>query len=423
MREEEMARNVIYFGGGPDNGNLADIVNLPYTDVIVCFEVVDGNLNVYGNGAAFDDNLQSNIRALQNAGKKVLVSFGGDPTTFPSSDWQRCAQSLFTFNPDGQSVIVNNIVAFLAEYGFDGIDIDYEDDDGFTRKAGYDGVQFLIGLTIGISRWLPNYRKIITHAPQSPYWYPDGGYGPNGGPGAPYQTIWSKVGSLITWINNQFYSNPAYDSTAARKVQSYHDIANITGSQKLLMGVLLSGGEGAETLDDMVQNVIPPLLSSYGPQFGGVMGWQFAFDQGGSWANGLWQALVAGSPAPVPQPAPPPTLDPEIVYLCNCYLSDGQKSSEMNYYPKTSLSQHGERPAATAVVATDGTVTWEGHPVVGTFPDGNHFTSNITDHNGPVGAVKGSGFNDYHQFTCRQDSGRLLYSDGNKSCYSIYYCQ
>jgi len=85
----------------------------------------------------------------------------------------------------------------------------------------------------------------------------------------------------------------------------------------------------------------------------------------------------------------------------------------MDYYSKTSQSQHGEQPGAIAVVATNGTVTWEGQPVVGTFPDGNHFTSNFTDHNGPVGAVKGSGFNDFHQFTCRQDSGRLLYSSGN----------
>jgi chitinase len=172
-----MARNVIYFNSD-DNGTLADLVGLPYTDVIG-----------YGDGAAFDDNLQSNIRALKNAGKKVLVSFGGDPNTFPSSEWQRCAQNVLAFDPDGRSVLANNIVQFVAGYEFDGIDIDYEDSDGFTGKAGYDGVEFLVALTGQIARWLPN---IITHAPQSPYWYLDGGYGPNGGPGAPYQEIWAK---------------------------------------------------------------------------------------------------------------------------------------------------------------------------------------------------------------------------------------
>jgi chitinase len=418
MREENMARNVIYFGGGPDNGNLADIVNLPYTDVIVCFlppnSVLspEGDLDVYGDGAAFaDGNLQGNIRVLQNAGKNVLVSFGGSPDVISTSDWKFCAQNVRT--------LVNSINMFVLINGFNGVDIDFEDDAGF--QGAYQGVDFLIALTSGLAQALPPGHNIITHAPQTPYWYPNAGYGDP----APYLQIWQQVSNHIAWFNNQFYDNKDYDATPELKVQTYQQIANISGGpppQKLLMGALLSGGEGVIGLPDMQQKVIPPLQSQFASQFGGVMAWQFAFDQGGNWANGIWQALVAGLPAPVPQPPPRPT-DPEIVYLCNCYLSDGQKSSEMNYYSKTSLSQHGERPAATAVVATDGTVTWEGHPVVGTFPDGNHFTSKITDHNGPDGAVKGSGFNDYHQFTCRQDSGRLLYSDGNKSCYSIYYCQ
>src|SRR5208282_4517338 len=118
IMEENMPRNVIYFGGGADNGNLADIVNLPYTDVIVCFASVDGNLNVYGNGAAFDGNLQSNIRALQNVGKKVLVSFGGSSDVISSSGWNFCAQNVRT--------LVNSISMFVRNNGFDGVDIDYE---------------------------------------------------------------------------------------------------------------------------------------------------------------------------------------------------------------------------------------------------------------------------------------------------------
>ena len=99
-----MARNVIYFGSA--GGSLADIVDLHYTDVIVCFARVDSKLDVFGDGAAFDQNTgnltpdsQSAIQALQNAGKKVLVSFGGDPNTFPSSNWQRVAEDVFKFDP------------------------------------------------------------------------------------------------------------------------------------------------------------------------------------------------------------------------------------------------------------------------------------------------------------------------------------
>jgi hypothetical protein len=43
----------------------------------------------------------------------------------------------------------------------------------------------------------------------------------------------------------------------------------------------------------MINNVITPLKSKFGSQFGGVMGWEFALDQGGTWANGIGQALNA----------------------------------------------------------------------------------------------------------------------------------
>src|SRR5271165_3095245 len=298
--EENMAHNVIYFGGGADNGNLADIVNLPYTDVIVCFAVVDGNLNVYGDGAAFDDNLQSNIRALQNAGKKVLVSFGGSSDVISSSGWNFCAQNVRT--------LVNSISMFVRNKGFDGVDIDYEDNSGFDGTGGYDGVQFLVQLTSGLAQALPTGHNIITHAPQTAYWDASGNqfqWVPIGGR-APYAQIWYEVGDQITWINNQFYSTPYYDKDDLTKSYWYEVVRTFTGLEKLLMGVLLSGGEGAISLDDMAQNVIPALLSAYGSQFGGVMGWQFAFDQDGNWARGIAQALGLTPPVPGPNPEPSP---------------------------------------------------------------------------------------------------------------------
>jgi len=295
-----MPRNVIYFGGGADNGNLADIVNLPYTDVIVCFASVDGNLNVYGNGAAFDGNLQSNIRALQNVGKKVLVSFGGSSDVISSSGWNFCAQNVRT--------LVNSISMFVRNNGFDGVDIDYEDNSGFDGTGGYDGVQFLVQLTSGLAQALPTGHNIITHAPQTAYWDASGNqfqWVPIGGR-APYAQIWYEVGDQITWINNQFYSTPYYDKDDLTKSYWYEVVRTFTGLEKLLMGVLLSGGEGAISLDDMAQNVIPALLSAYGSQFGGVMGWQFAFDQDGNWARGIAQALGLTPPVPGPNPEPSP---------------------------------------------------------------------------------------------------------------------
>ena len=84
-------------------------------------------------------------------------------------------------------------------------------------------------MTNGLAQALPG--KIITHAPQTPYW--DTTYN-----NAPYAQIWKQAGDKISWINNQFYSSGyPYDDTDADKVSWYEKIAAIVGSSKLMMGV------------------------------------------------------------------------------------------------------------------------------------------------------------------------------------------
>ena len=48
------------------------------------------------------------------------------------------------------------------------------------------------------------------------------------------------MGNQITWINNQFYDNPDYDSDAATKVLWYQRVAVITGARNLLVGALVA---------------------------------------------------------------------------------------------------------------------------------------------------------------------------------------
>jgi len=59
------------------------------------------------------------------------------------------------------------------------------------------------------------------------------------------------------------------------------------------MGVPLNpAGRGYLPLDQFTSQVIAPLLQTFGPAFGGVMGWEFSYDQGGTWAEGTAQALA-----------------------------------------------------------------------------------------------------------------------------------
>jgi chitinase len=179
-----MSHNVIYFSSNANQIPLPGIADLPYTDVIVAFLVPDDDLNLVGAGGAFHDNLQINIQALQSAGKNVLISFVGE--TFPSSAYQSYAQDV--------NGLVGQIVNFVTSYGFNGVDIAYEDDAGFTGT--YDGIGFLSALTSGLAQALPSGQNIITHAPQTPYWDPNWNNDPNG---APYTQIWQQVGNQIAW--------------------------------------------------------------------------------------------------------------------------------------------------------------------------------------------------------------------------------
>ena len=290
-------RNVIYYNDNANQISLAGIAKLPYTDVIIGFLVPgsDGTTLVGGggpNGGAFDDQLHNNIRILQNAGRRVLISVGG--ATFPSSAYQGSAAWDW-----GMALLARQIINFVADYNFDGVDIDYEDNTGFGDNRTYDGITFLSNLTTLLADHLPSGRNIITHAPQTPYWDSHSEFAAGGI--APYYQIWQNVGNQIAWVNNQFYSNSDYDSTAARKVDKYQAVAGLIGPQKLLLGAPLTtdAAEGYLPLDQMIHDVIAPLTGIYGTQFGGVMGWQFSLDIDGVWGNGIGNAfgdVLAGIP-------------------------------------------------------------------------------------------------------------------------------
>jgi hypothetical protein len=67
------------------------------------------------------------------------------------------------------------------------------------------------------------------------------------------------------------------------------------------MGVPLNpASSGYLPLDQFTSQVIAPLLQTFGPAFGGVMGWEFSYDQCGTWAEGTAQALVGGTGTPAP---------------------------------------------------------------------------------------------------------------------------
>ena len=297
-------RNVIYYNDAANPIPLAGIASLAYTDVLLGFLLPDGKGNLTGQAYNSDSNGSNStfdangnpdpddIITLQNAGKNVLISLGG--ATFTTDDWQQYTKDV--------SGLVQQVAEYVTSNNLNGVDIDYEDDNGFSGPDGggvYDGVQFLIDLTNGLAQALPPGHNIITHAPAPPYFDPAGGYNPPGGT-APYTQIWQAAGNNIAWFNCQYYNNSGYDEPASTKASSYNTFIATTGvpPPKLLVGTPLdshaANSPAYDPLDQFTSQVISPLRQKYPGAFGGVMGWEFSYDHDGAWADGVGLALAAG---------------------------------------------------------------------------------------------------------------------------------
>ena len=100
-----------------------------------------------GDGPAFTDTLQNDIQLT--AGKNVLISVGGEVNnTDPAwTGWTSAKYKICNENVPG---LVKQIVSWVGSIGADGVEIDFEDSNAFTGKAGYHGITFLSELTRGL---------------------------------------------------------------------------------------------------------------------------------------------------------------------------------------------------------------------------------------------------------------------------------
>ena len=301
--------NVIYTNGVDSNGNdsFPELANTAYTDVIVNFLDVDSNCQFMDQPTVS----QSEMQALHNAGKTVLVSFGNST----SAAYQAC------YNGQMDS-LARNIASFVYSYGFDGVDIDFEDTGAFRNPSdpqysGYDGVAFLTQLTDDLYYDLSQppffQQNTITHAPQTAYWLQNYNY-----PSPPYLQLFWNSGSEIAWFNDQTYSNCQNggntDCAAQDKINNYETIAQDVPVHQLVLGVIVSpcgttdnanppnctgdgyipAGSPYDYNSNDVSSVIAQLEQVYSDQFGGVMGWDYLLDlrdDSGQWSWSMMQAL------------------------------------------------------------------------------------------------------------------------------------
>ena len=289
--------DVIYSNGYDSGGNDAfpELANSHYTDVIVNFLTVDTNCQLDSQPYVSPSDMQT----LHFAGKTVLVSFGNSP----SAAYQACYYG-------GMDNLANQIATYVTNNGFNGVDIDFEDTNSFKNQAGYDGVDFLTQLTDDLYSQLPKSQNIITHAPQTPYWFQDPTYAYQY---PPYAQLYWNSGSEIAWFNNQTYSNcisGRWDCTAQDKINNINNIVQSWGvsSIKLVVGVPVDPcgttdqnnnctGDGyipaRNNQGNDMDALIYQLQNTYPDQFGGVMGWNFILDPG-NWSPQMDGSLLDG---------------------------------------------------------------------------------------------------------------------------------
>jgi chitinase len=226
---------------------------------------------------------QSYLDSIHAAGKKLLISAFG-ATEFPT-----------TAGVD-PTTSAKNLAAIVKKYGFDGADIDWEDD---SAMQGGTGEQWLITFQKALRAELPSGQYLISHAPQAPYFIVNKAQYPNGA----YQTIHKEVGDSIDWYNTQFYNqgSTGYDTCTTLLTKSggafpgtslFEIIDSGVTSSKVLIGkpAAAAGATNTGYMDPSALATCVSQAKSKGWD-AGVMLWQHTLDPSGSVVSKLASAL------------------------------------------------------------------------------------------------------------------------------------
>eukprot|EP00475_Leptophrys_vorax_P023967 TRINITY_DN3298_c0_g1_i1.p1 TRINITY_DN3298_c0_g1~~TRINITY_DN3298_c0_g1_i1.p1 ORF type:complete len:322 (-),score=77.99 TRINITY_DN3298_c0_g1_i1:69-1034(-) len=213
---------------------------------------------------------KSTVDYVHSKGGCVLLSIGG-ATSFP-------------FSIDGASVGRTAAQYALAQ-NYDGVDFDIENiAKGFKSASGADVSQWLIAAT-NAARSVLGSSKVITHAPQAPYFGPIGGSEWTGVTGG-YSTV--EKHSQIDWYNVQFYNqgagcyvdyNGLFENSCSNFPQtSVKEIMRNAGvpANKIVVGKPVTtsdAGSGYLTAGEF-GNLLRQAYSE-GLEVGGFMGWKW----------------------------------------------------------------------------------------------------------------------------------------------------
>ena len=354
---------IIGYNNANDTADLTDLIDSPYTTFIdgflqpttsstatnpgLVFDTLK-NPNDPASSMTLDANRVAAFNQVEDAGKNVLLSFGGDlglngPSyktfytagtasnghAYSMDDATKTLASVLAAYVTGASTYLNYTLATngqsvpITTYnhsggtfnGFKGIDLDFEESTAFTSTGTYNGATFVSQLTLDLRSQLGgNY--LITQSPQityldSNFTKPGGSYAATGG----YQAILaSGAGAATSWLNVQIYNNSVDDgnNTVSGVVAAFEKLVTDNPSistSKFVLTLPIRAGDANDNVFTSAQitqivSQINSFLHSRGDgSLAGIAGFQLynsGVDQSTADAQNLAfaDAFLAGVPEP-----------------------------------------------------------------------------------------------------------------------------
>ncbi|OQR84740.1 hypothetical protein ACHHYP_12982 [Achlya hypogyna] len=196
--------------------------------VVVAFGSNLGNGKIgfdVDKGAGSEDDFRADVAALKAAGKKVVLSLGGqDGAVSIANDAERIN-------------FVNSLYGLLQKFGFDGIDLDLE--SGISQ-----GLPIVNNLIVGVKelrrRIGPSFY--LSMAPEHPY--VQGGYGAYGSIWGAYLPIIDALRNELSILHVQYYNNGGFVYTDGRMINEGTVDCLVGGSIMLMDGFSVNYGQG-----------------------------------------------------------------------------------------------------------------------------------------------------------------------------------
>ncbi|HET9100732.1 MAG TPA: glycosyl hydrolase family 18 protein [Acidobacteriaceae bacterium] len=179
------------------------------------------------------DQLKTDIAYLKNHGKKVMLSLGGGGKYFKLDD------------PHDVPNFVSSVTSIVSEYGFDGVDIDFESpslvlapgDTDFRHPTTPSIVNLIAGLRQLHDHFGPAFMiSLVPEGTQIP-----GGYPSYGGQFGSYIPLVEGLRNILSFVDIQDYNTPPLQGLDGEIYQSHSIDYHAAMTELLLRGFNVGG--------------------------------------------------------------------------------------------------------------------------------------------------------------------------------------